>query len=83
MVTAVRYECVSVGKFYDWLQEKLARKYNPPLEGLNKRFYALLVLLETVVVSSVELRKAVLSTQTEAEPTEEHLAAQHLIDNIM
>lgn len=83
MATAVPYVCVSVGKFNDWLQDKLARKYNSSLEGLNKRFYALLVLLEAVVVDALELRKAVIPTQTEAEQTEEHSAAQHLLDNIV
>jgi len=60
MATAVSYACVSVGKFNEWLQDKLARKYNPSLEGLNKRFYALLVLLEAVIVDALELRKAVI-----------------------
>lgn len=83
MVPAVPYTCVSVGKFNEWLQDKLARKYNPSLEGLNKRFYALLILLEAVIVDALELRKAVTPTQTEAEQTEEHSAAQHLLDNII
>ena len=77
MAKPVKYSAVPLSELVDWVQQRLARKYEYALEGIQKRFIGLFAILRIVLNACLEL-----SAQFQRSSSDS-TNARPLIDNIM